>query len=240
MPVPAQHRRAAAIRAARNPGLLMIAFVMLASLMAMSTVVARAARVHEVTVFHAGTRPDAAGTEPDTGSAGAEPDPSSTSAPPSPSGSLVVSSAPATPPVPPVVEIPTPAARPVAAAAPADPAPAPLAGAAAAVAYALRQVGKPYRFGAAGESAFDCSGLVMRAWAEAGVSLPHSSSAMARVGRRISRDQLQPGDLVILYNYGHVQLYVGDDRIVEAPKPGSSVRVRALPSQVDALVRVSE
>jgi cell wall-associated NlpC family hydrolase len=108
------------------------------------------------------------------------------------------------------------------------------------VAYALRQVGKPYVFGAAGPDAFDCSGLVMRAWEAAGVSLPHSTYSMADVGTRITRAQLRPGDLVLLYDWGHVQLYIGNGNIVEAPKPGEVVRVRSLPtSGINAYVRVA-
>jgi cell wall-associated NlpC family hydrolase len=108
-----------------------------------------------------------------------------------------------------------------------------------AVAYALRQLGKPYVFGAAGDSSFDCSGLVMRAWQAAGVSLPRTTYEMARIGSRISRGQLQPGDLAFLYNYGHVALYIGDGNMVEAPNSRSVVRIRPLPSGVDAYVRVS-
>jgi cell wall-associated NlpC family hydrolase len=109
-----------------------------------------------------------------------------------------------------------------------------------AVAYALRQLGKPYVFGAAGDSSFDCSGLVMRAWQAAGVSLPRTTYEMARIGSRISRGQLQPGDLAFLYNYGHVALYIGDGNMVEAPNSRSVVRIRPLPSGVDAYVRVSD
>nr|WP_275941351.1 C40 family peptidase [Planosporangium flavigriseum] len=161
---------------------------------------------------------------------------------PSPSGSPVVSSVPAVPPIPPVSTIPTQTAPPattvpalVPVAAPARPSPRDIA-----VAYALDQLGKPYVYGAAGPKAFDCSGLVMRAWEAAGVLLPHSTYAMAKLGSRVTRDQLLPGDLVFLYNYGHVQLYIGAGRTVEAPNTGAVVRTGPLPWQVNAYVRVSD
>jgi cell wall-associated NlpC family hydrolase len=78
----------------------------------------------------------------------------------------------------------------------------------------------------------------MRAWQAAGVSLPRTTYEMARVGTRITRDQLLPGDLVFLYDYGHVVLYIGDGDMVEAPRTGAVVRIRSLPSQADAYERV--
>jgi cell wall-associated NlpC family hydrolase len=88
---------------------------------------------------------------------------------------------------------------------------------------ALRQVGDPYRWGAAGPDAWDCSGLVMGAFAQAGIRLPHQSELIARMGRPVPRDQWQPGT-VITYP-GHVALYVGGNLMVEAPHPGARVRV---------------
>ncbi len=106
-------------------------------------------------------------------------------------------------------------------------APAPASGrAAAAVAYAMAQVGKAYVYGAAGPSAFDCSGLTMRAWAQAGVSLPHSSSAQMGSGRSVSSSELQPGDLVFYYSpVSHVGMYIGNGKIVNALNPGAGVRI---------------
>ncbi|MGC9670658.1 C40 family peptidase [Planosporangium sp. 12N6] len=112
-------------------------------------------------------------------------------------------------------------------------------GADAAVAYARRQVGKPYLWGATGPSAFDCSGLVMRAWQAGGVRLPRTTFEQAKVGRRITRSQLLPGDLVFTNNFGHVQLYIGAGAIIEAPHAGASVRIGSLPSRVDAYQRVA-
>ena len=101
--------------------------------------------------------------------------------------------------------------------------------AAAAVRYAMAQVGDAYVYGAMGENAFDCSGLTMRAWAQAGVSLPHSSSAQFGSGPRIAASDLQPGDLVFYYSpISHVGIYIGNGLIVDAANPGTGVRVTGL------------
>jgi len=100
--------------------------------------------------------------------------------------------------------------------------------AARAVAYALAQRGKPYRSGADGPGAFDCSGLTMRAWQAAGVQLPRTAAAQYQAGRRVKRAELRPGDLVFYASSGptgwHVGLVVGRGRMVEAP--GRHTRVR--------------
>lgn len=97
-------------------------------------------------------------------------------------------------------------------------------GAAAAVQYALAQVGDSYVYGAAGPSAFDCSGLTMMAWAQAGVGLPHSSTAQMSSGSRVSSDALQPGDLVFYYSpVSHVGIYIGNGQIVHAANPSTGV-----------------
>jgi cell wall-associated NlpC family hydrolase len=101
--------------------------------------------------------------------------------------------------------------------------------AAAAVQYAMAQVGDAYVYGAMGENAFDCSGLTMRAWAQAGVSLPHSSSAQFSSGPRIATSDLQPGDLVFYYSpISHVGMYIGNGMIVHAANPGTGVAVSGL------------
>jgi len=106
-------------------------------------------------------------------------------------------------------------------------------GAAKAVAYAKAQVGKPYVYGASGPSSFDCSGLTMMAWAQAGVSLPHSSSAQYGATRHISSSQLQPGDLVFYYSpISHVAIYVGGGMQVAATHTGDYVRLQALHSGI--------
>jgi cell wall-associated NlpC family hydrolase len=101
--------------------------------------------------------------------------------------------------------------------------------AAAAVQYAMAQVGDAYVYGAMGENAFDCSGLTMRAWAQSGVSLPHSSSAQFSSGPRIAASDLQPGDLVFYYSpISHVGIYIGNGMIVHAANPGTGVAVAGL------------
>jgi cell wall-associated NlpC family hydrolase len=101
--------------------------------------------------------------------------------------------------------------------------------AAAAISYAMAQVGKAYVYGAAGPSAFDCSGLTMMAWAQAGVALPHSSSAQYSSGPHIAESDLQPGDLVFYYSpISHVGMYIGNGMIVNAENPGAGVRVTSL------------
>ena len=103
--------------------------------------------------------------------------------------------------------------------------------AASALRYALAQVGKSYVYGAAGPSAFDCSGLTMRAWGTAGVGLPHSSRAQQGSGMRVSEGDLEPGDLVFYYSpVSHVGMYLGNGLIVHAANPSAGVRVSPLHS----------
>jgi len=103
--------------------------------------------------------------------------------------------------------------------------------AAAAVKYALAQVGDAYVYGAAGPSAFDCSGLTMMAWAQAGVGLPHPSSAQYSTGPHIAESDLQPGDLVFYYSpISHVGMYIGNGMIVNAENPSVGVKVTSLHS----------
>jgi cell wall-associated NlpC family hydrolase len=98
-----------------------------------------------------------------------------------------------------------------------------------AVAEAYRQLGKPYRWGASGPNAFDCSGLTMWVWGRAGVSLPHSSSAQYGQGRHVSRGELMPGDLVFFGSpIHHVGIYVGGNRYIAAPHTGDVVSFRDL------------
>lgn len=98
--------------------------------------------------------------------------------------------------------------------------------AAAAIAYARAQLGDSYVYGATGPDAFDCSGLTMMAWAQAGVGLPHSSSAQYSSGPHVSSSDLQPGDLVFYYSpISHVGIYVGNGMIIHAARPGVGVVV---------------
>jgi peptidoglycan DL-endopeptidase CwlO len=101
--------------------------------------------------------------------------------------------------------------------------------AAAAVRFAMAQVGKAYVYGASGPNAYDCSGLTMAAWGAAGVGLPHSSSAQYGSGTHISASQLQPGDLVFYYQpISHVGMYIGHGMIVNAENPSTGIRVTGL------------
>ena len=96
----------------------------------------------------------------------------------------------------------------------------------AAVDYGLAQVGDAYVYGASGPDAFDCSGLTMMAWAQAGVSLPHSSSGQMSSGTPVSQSELAPGDLVFYYSpVSHVGMYIGNGQIVHAANPESGVEV---------------
>ena len=90
---------------------------------------------------------------------------------------------------------------------------------------ALAQLGDAYVHGAAGMDAYDCSGLTMMAWGTAGVSLPHSSAQQYATGRKVDRNDLQPGDLVFYYSpISHVGMYIGDGKIVDAANPRTGVR----------------
>lgn len=94
----------------------------------------------------------------------------------------------------------------------------------AAVSFAMAQLGKPYVFGAAGPSAFDCSGLTMAAWAQAGAYLPHAASQQYAITSRVSTSDLMPGDLVFFYSdIHHVGIYVGGGTFVHAANPGDGI-----------------
>jgi peptidoglycan DL-endopeptidase CwlO len=110
--------------------------------------------------------------------------------------------------------------------------------AAAVVAYARAQVGKPYCYGGSGPGCFDCSGLTMMAWRQAGVSLPHSSASQYNVGRRISAGELQPGDLIFYYSpISHVSVYIGGGQRISATHTGDYVRVQSLGSSIVGYAR---
>ncbi|MFY1697526.1 MULTISPECIES: NlpC/P60 family protein [unclassified Solwaraspora] len=98
--------------------------------------------------------------------------------------------------------------------------------AAAAVAFAHAQLGKPYRWGSAGPNSYDCSGLTSAAWAKAGVRLPHNARRQFGAIPRVGRDQLRPGDLVFFYsNIQHVGIYIGAGQMIHSPRHGEVVRV---------------
>ncbi|MFF7469524.1 NlpC/P60 family protein [Streptomyces sp. NPDC008092] len=98
--------------------------------------------------------------------------------------------------------------------------------AAAAVAYAYSKLGSPYVWGATGPDAFDCSGLAQAAYRSAGVSIPRTTYAQIDAGRRVSRSELQPGDLVFFYSgISHVGIYIGNGEMIHAPNPSAPVRI---------------
>lgn len=102
--------------------------------------------------------------------------------------------------------------------------------AARAVQYALSQVGDRYVAAAAGPSAFDCSGLTMQAWRQAGISLPHYSRSQYSVTRRVPLSQAQPGDLVFYFGSGahHVGMYIGNGKMVHAANPRTGVVITSV------------
>lgn len=95
------------------------------------------------------------------------------------------------------------------------------------VSYALQKVGMRYIAAASGPTAFDCSGLTMQAWRQAGVSLPHYSRSQYAVTRRVPLSEARPGDLVFYFGRGvrHVGLYIGNGKMVHASNPRGGVRI---------------
>jgi cell wall-associated NlpC family hydrolase len=108
--------------------------------------------------------------------------------------------------------------------------------AATAISYALAQLGKPYIWGGVGPAGYDCSGLVMKAYQAAGVSLPRTTFQQVNVGTAVySISQLEPGDLIFTpgsdgtsTSPGHVGMYIGNGLVIEAPKTGESIRLSPL------------
>ncbi|MEW1722292.1 C40 family peptidase [Streptomyces sp. NPDC093109] len=102
----------------------------------------------------------------------------------------------------------------------------PSAAGAAALAYAVDQIGKPYEWGAEGPDSFDCSGLTSRAWARAGREVPRTSQEQWSELPRVSLRELRPGDLVVYFPKAtHVAIYLGDGMVIQAPRPGALVKV---------------
>jgi cell wall-associated NlpC family hydrolase len=95
-----------------------------------------------------------------------------------------------------------------------------------AYAFARTQLGKPYRYGATGPDAYDCSGLTSTSWRKAGVILPRTTAQQFHVGKRIAKGNLQVGDLVFYYGPtpSHVGIYAGGGKIIHAPRPGKVVQ----------------
>jgi peptidoglycan DL-endopeptidase CwlO len=96
-----------------------------------------------------------------------------------------------------------------------------------AIQYAYDQVGCPYVYGGTGPCAdgFDCSGLTMMSWAAAGVSIPRTSYEQWDDLPHVSLSDVQPGDILVFYDAGHVALYVGDGKFIQAPQPTQDVQI---------------
>jgi cell wall-associated NlpC family hydrolase len=95
----------------------------------------------------------------------------------------------------------------------------------AVVSFALDQVGKQYVWGTAGPDTYDCSGLILRAYAQIGIDLPHNAAAQYNSTANISREELQPGDLVFYNDLSHMGMYIGNGLIVHAPNSRTVVKV---------------
>ena len=97
-----------------------------------------------------------------------------------------------------------------------------------AAAEAVKLLGAPYRYGGMGPKGFDCSGLVLYSYRQAGITLPHSTEEQRHLGKSVRRSELRPGDLVFFdqqgKKHGHVAIYVGNGEIVHAPSSGKRVR----------------
>jgi peptidoglycan DL-endopeptidase CwlO len=97
------------------------------------------------------------------------------------------------------------------------------------VGIAMRYLGTPYRWGGSSPSTgFDCSGFIMYVFAQVGVSLPHNAAAQYGYGTPVSRDQLQPGDLVFFNGLGHAGIYVGGGNFIHSPHTGDFVKISSI------------
>ncbi|MFF4273049.1 NlpC/P60 family protein [Streptomyces sp. NPDC001536] len=98
-----------------------------------------------------------------------------------------------------------------------------------ALAFARSQVGKPYVWGATGPDSYDCSGLTQAAWNAAGISLPRTTYDQVNAGTTVTLANARPGDLVFFYDdVTHVGIYIGNGKMIHAPKPGAYVREESI------------
>lgn len=97
-----------------------------------------------------------------------------------------------------------------------------------AIDFAISQLGDAYVYGGTGPSGWDCSGLVMKSFAAAGVSLPRVAGAQISAVRPISMDALQPGDLVAYGDMSHIGIYLGRGKVIHSPRPGRSVEIHGV------------
>jgi cell wall-associated NlpC family hydrolase len=94
---------------------------------------------------------------------------------------------------------------------------------------AISREGDPYVWGAAGPSAFDCSGLVVWAYAQEGIALPHFTGDLWNSGVHVTRADLEPGDLVFFFaDISHVGIYIGNGMMIDAPDFGQTVQVQPI------------
>lgn len=112
------------------------------------------------------------------------------------------------------------------------PVPAPTEAAAAAIEFAMAQQGEPYVWGGQGPDVWDCSGLMLRAYQAAGITIPRVANAQYGAGAHVPVADAQPGDLIFWasdtsqpISIGHVALYIGDGQVVQAPQSGDVVKV---------------
>jgi peptidoglycan DL-endopeptidase CwlO len=96
------------------------------------------------------------------------------------------------------------------------------------VGIAMQYLGTPYVWGGASPAGFDCSGFVMYVFAQVGVSLPHNAAAQYGYGMPVSRDQLQPGDLVFFNGLGHDGIYIGGGQFIHSPHTGDVVKISSI------------
>jgi cell wall-associated NlpC family hydrolase len=106
--------------------------------------------------------------------------------------------------------------------------------------FAKRFIGTPYVWGGTTPSGFDCSGFTQYVFKKFGIDLPRVSADQGRMGKRISLDKLKPGELVFWDNSArnngadHVAIYLGNGKIIEAPRPGRSVQISSMYDQANA------
>ncbi len=107
---------------------------------------------------------------------------------------------------------------------------------AAVVAIAKRYLGVPYVAGGSSPSGFDCSGFTSYVYAKLGIELPRTSSGQRHMGKVVSASKALPGDIV--WSPGHVAIYLGNGQIIDAPRPGKSVQIRAMYQSNPVYIRV--